>query len=253
MPPGTRRHRPLAALILALTVGCDKPTTPSSSGASAPPPAGAGPNGARAGRDLDRNGERVPFDDAQVFFEFNTTANDMGFQLVLDAEGWKHVTVAGPRNRGVVSLIANGSLAELGITELRFESAEPSPPEVLAQFPPGEYAFRGKTVEGATLASTARLSHHLLAPPRFSPSDDQVVDPGNAVVAWTAPGAARVEVIIEHSALRHAFDVIVPGSTTRLNVPPQVLARGERYKIELLAIAENGNRTIAESTFRTAP
>jgi hypothetical protein len=38
-----------------------------------------------------------------------------------------------------------------------------------------------------------------------------------------------------------------------MRIPAQFLTPGMEYKIEILSIAENGNRTIAESTFRTGP
>jgi hypothetical protein len=46
--------------------------------------------------------------------------------------------------------------------------------------------------------------------------------------------------------------VTLPASARRLKVPPQFLTPGQEYKIEILAISENGNRTIVESTFRTS-
>jgi hypothetical protein len=95
------------------------------------------------------------------------------------------------------------------------------------------------------------LSHDFLPAPTFSPSDGEVVDPRDVVVEWNTPGAEQVELIIEHEELGHVLDVTVSGSTRRLRVPPQFLTPGEEYKIEILAISENGNRTIAESTFRT--
>jgi hypothetical protein len=210
-------------LVLLLAASCDKPATSSE------------------------------FEDAEVFFELNTTANDLGLQIFLDAPGWERVAVSGPQSQNVVQIRAEGTLSQLGITELRFESAEPGPAEVLALFPPGAYAFSGKTVEGATLASTATLSHDFLPAPTMSPSNGQVVDPNNAVVTWSAPGAKHVEVIIENTDLGHLFDVTVSGSTTRLSIPAQFLTRGTEYKIEILAIAENGNRTLVESTFATRP
>ncbi len=197
------------------------------------------------------NGNQIPFADAEVFFEFNTTDDDLGFQLALDAEGWDRVQLSGPGRDRLVQFAAQGNLAELGITELRFESAEPSPAEVLALFPPGEYKLTGRTVEGDRLMSTTTLSHDFAPAPVFSPSDGQVVDPDNTVVTWDAPGAEEVEVIIEGED--GTFDVTVPGEVTSLNVPPQFLDSDTEYKIEILAIAENGNRTIAESTFVTEP
>jgi hypothetical protein len=72
------------------------------------------------------------------------------------------------------------------------------------------------------------------------------------VVTWNAPGAERVEIIIEHPLTGHSFDVIVPGTVSRLDVPQQFLARGTTYKIEILSYSPNGNRTIVESTFMTS-
>lgn len=202
-------------------------------------------------KDNDKNRIKIPFADAEVFFEFNTTDNDLGLQIFLDAEGWRRVKVADPHREELVDISAKGRLSEIGITELRFESAEPSPGEVLALFPPGIYKFMGKTVEGNLLVGRARLSHDFLPAPTFSPSDGEEVDPNNTVVTWDAPGAELVEVIIESEDSDEVFDVIVSGSTTSLNIPPQFLEPGTEYKIEILVIAENGNRTIAESTFVT--
>jgi hypothetical protein len=238
----THLSRPALLLLLPFLSSCDK-TAPTESAAPA--------SREQASVEELSSAAAEPFDIAEVFFEFNTTDNDLGFQLLLDAEGWDRVTVANPRNQQIVRIVPEGPLAEIGITELRFESAEPAPAGVRRRFPAGEYTLRGHTVEGTTLLSRVRLSHELLPRPTISPRDGQLVDKENLVVRWTAPGAERVEIIIEHEDLGHTFDVVVSGSTNRLTVPPQFLRRGQEYKIEILSIAENGNRTIVESTFRT--
>ncbi len=246
MRAGERICAPLAVFVLPLLLGCGDSATPAESEPDAVP-------GLAASHAVGSQGMRIPFDDAEVFFEFNTTDNDLGLQIFLDAEGWKRVSVTGPRKDEIVQITAEGNLAQLGITELRFESAEPSPAEVLALFPPGNYKFSGETVEGDRLAGKARLSHDFLPAPTFSPSNGELVDPNNTVVTWNAPGAEQVEVIIENEESGDVFDVIVSGSITSLNVPPQFLEPEAEYKIEILAIAENSNRTIAESTFVTMP
>jgi hypothetical protein len=237
-----RLHWPLL-LLLPFLPSCDKAPTPTESAVEPEPQQVA---------NIESSAHGTPFDIAEVFFELNTTDNDMGFQLFLDAEGWDRVTLTDPRGNLVTRLFAEGKLAEIGITELRFESAEPSVAAVRSRFPAGEYILRGHTVEGATLVSRMRLSHSLLAAPTFSPRNGQLVDENNTVVRWNAPGAEQVEVIIENTDLGHVFDVTVSG-TTQLRVPSQFLRRGKEYTIELLSIAENGNRTIAQSTFRTKP
>jgi hypothetical protein len=232
----------MALLAVLVLPGCDKSPSPTESALEA---------NQQEVTALETSAHVMPFAEAQVFFELNTTDNDMGFQVFLDAEGWKKVTVTDPRGNQVTRLLAEGRLAEIGITELRFESAEPSPAAVRSRFPAGEYVFRGLTAEGASMLSRARLSHSLLAAPTFSPRNGQLVNKDNVVVRWNAPGAEQVEVIIENTDLGDVLDVTVSGSRTSLTIPPQFLRRGREYTIELLSIAENGNRTIAESTFRT--
>jgi len=231
-------------LLALLVPACDKSTPPTDTESTTEPLQ-------ETVTTAEESAARTPFDEAQVFFEFNTTDNDLGFQLFLDAEGWQKVTLAAPNGEQLVRIVADGKLANLGLTELRFESAEPSPSEVLSQFPEGEYKLRGVTVEGATLFSKVELSHDFLPAPTISPSNGQVVDRTNTVVTWNAPGAEQVEIIIEQEDLGEIFDVILPGTTSQLRVPRQFLRRGTDYKIEILSVGENGNRTIAESTFST--
>ncbi len=209
--------------------------------------------GSANAKDHNENGTIEPFADAEVFFEFNTTDNDLGLQIFLDAEGWRQVKVDDPSKHKILQIMAEGPLSELGITELRFESAEPSPAEVLDLFAPGEYTFTGKKVEGGKLLSSADLSHDFVYPTNLSPSDGEEVDPNNTTVTWQAPGAEKVEIIISDEEQGFDFDVIVPASVTSLDVPPQFLEPDTEYKIEILAIAPNGNKAIVESDFVTMP
>jgi hypothetical protein len=226
---------------LLLLPSCDKPQAPSEAVGVSDQPTSP----------LEASAAAAPFDDAKVFFELNTTDHDMGFQVFLDAPGWKRVSLTGPNGNRLFVLSADTRLEEVGITELRFESAEPSPAEIRSRFPAGDYTFRGETVEGVSLFSKVHLGSGILVPPTFTPRNGQVVDPLNTVVRWETHGAEMVEVIIEHDDLGHVLDVTVSASTNRLTIPRQFLRRGQEYKIEILAIAPNGNRTIAESTFRT--
>src|SRR5262245_36836832 len=70
--------------------------------------------------DAGRRGPEVPFDDLRLILEFNSTDNDLGVQLFLDAEDWKRVTGFDPGNRQIVEVETAGRLAELGLTELFF-------------------------------------------------------------------------------------------------------------------------------------
>src|SRR5262245_42304741 len=243
----------LAALVLLTLLACDKPTTPDRTDADPGGPATDVELQAADAEDANVTGETVEFADAQLFFELNSTDNDLGLQLFLDTDdGWKRVRLLDPSRREMLEFETAGPLSRLGLTELRFESSEPSPQEVLALFPAGEYRFRGRTVEGDQLASNATLSHEFNTPPTVSPSNGDVVDPKNTVVEWNAPGAEQVEVIIEQDEREDVLDITLSGEVRRLRVPAQFLVPGLEYKIEILSIGENGNRVITESTFETA-
>jgi hypothetical protein len=223
---------------MLLLSACDKSPTPTGPAGDAKPEPAA-------------TAASEPFEEAQAFFELNTTDHDMGFQVFLDAEGWRWVNLLDANGNKVFGIHAESGLEEIGITELRFESEEPSPSELRPLFPSGQYTFRGVTTEGLPLRSVVNVSKHMLPAPTFTPRDGQLVDPRFAAVRWEAPGAEQVEIIIEQDELGHVLDVTLSGTTTRLSIPRQFLRQGREYKIEVLAIAENGNRTIAESTFRT--
>ena len=239
----TARYSWQTALFAALLLpACDKSPTPTESSTEST---------GKAISPLETSAAAAPFEIAEAFFELNTTDHDMGFQILVDAEGWRRVNLIDPEGRRLFGIQSENKLAEIGITELRFESEEPSPSEVRARFPAGEYTFRGETVEGVNLMSRVHVSQRMLPAPTMTPRKGQLVDHRNTVVRWEAPGADMVEVIIEQDELGHVFDVTLSSSTTRLTVPPQFLRPGREYKIEILSIAENGNRTIAESTFRT--
>lgn len=232
----------IAVLGLLLLPACDKSPAPTEASTTTGQPEVS---------PLETSAAATPFEIAQAFFELNTTDHDMGFQVFLDAEGWKRVSLTDSRGRRVFGLQTDNKLAEIGITELRFESEEPEPPEIRSRFPEGEYILRGETVEGGSLVSRINVSQRMLPAPSVTPRNGQLVDPRNVVARWEAPGADMVELIIEQDDLGHVFDVTLSSSTDRLTIPPQFLRPGREYKIEILSIGENGNRTIAESTFRT--
>lgn len=200
------------------------------------------------------HGAAIPFGDAQIYFELNSTANDAGIQVFLDAEDWKRVAIKDERGRELLEVETGGGMRELGLTELRFEGAEPDPSEALDAFPAGTYRFRGTTTDGKRLFATATLSHDLPAAPVFSPSEGEVVDPDDAEIEWEpVAGVDRYQVIVESDANGFVLEVSVSSSTTSLQIPSTFLVPNTEYKAELLAIAPNGNRTISEGTFVTGP
>lgn len=236
----------VAATALTMVISCSEPP-------SAPSISENGDVALEAS-DRDARGAELPFAKLKLFFEFNSTDNDLGVQLLLDADDWQHIEGSDPRGKKIVDIDARGRLKDLGLTELFFESAEPSPQEVLDMIPAGTYSFSGKTVDGERIAGTANLSHTLPPAPSFSPSQGEVVDISSAVITWKGiTGLASYQVIVSEETLGMEMTVDLDAATTTLQVPTAFLHRDTEYKVEVLAIGTNGNKTITEGTFRTKP
>jgi hypothetical protein len=211
-------------------------------------------------------GERAPepFDRAEIRIELNATAEDAGVQMLLDGEGWDTVKVFSPDNKKVLRVKADGSVGDIGVTELFFESAEPSLEELpledlLVMFPEGEYRVEGRTVDAERLVGAATLTHAIPAAPRVvSPAEGQTTNLDDTVISWEPvadpPGSqiTGYQVIVEREDPLRVFSVDLPPSATSVTVPAEFLEPGTDYKLEVLAIEEGGNQTITEIEFQTA-
>jgi hypothetical protein len=240
-------HGVIAAVTLGLLLGCNDAPGPSGKpGASTD--AGITPS-------VDEGkGEEIPFPALRLFLEFNSSANDMGVQLFLDAEEWKRVVAFDPGGDKILDFLALGRFQQLGLAELVFESAEPTPQEVLALFPEGHYRFIGRTLEGDRLVGTAFLSHAVPPAPTYSPSHGELVDRNNVLMTINpVPGIASFQLIVENDDLHANLTLDLKPSVGSVQVPAAFLQPGTTYKTEVLAIGTNGNRTITEGTFVTKP
>ena len=211
-----------------------------------------------------QSSDQIPFDDAKIIIEFNATDNDIGIQIFLDGEGWEDVKVVNPDGQRIFEVKGKGSVGEAGVTELFFESAEPSLDDVplekfLALFPAGEYKFLGQTVEGHKLVGAATLTHVIPdGPVLVSPGQGAVEDPNKTLIMWgpvtSPPGIEIVEyqVIVEREDPLRVFSVHLPATATRVTVPPEFLEPGIKYQFEVLTIEASGNQTLTESFFETA-
>ena len=209
-------------------------------------------------------GTTIPFEDATMIIEVNSTDGDAGLQVFLDGEPWRSIEVRSPDGRKIFAVNAKGELRDLGLTELFSESNEPSfddmpLEEFLALFQEGEYLFSGTTVEGDRLTGTATLSHDIPAGPIIvSPEDGAVVSPDAFVVEWepvTEPAGidiAGYQVIVEREDPLRVFQVTLPSAATSVTVPSEFLEAATDYEVEVLAIEANGNQTITENTFVTS-
>lgn len=213
----------------------------------------------------------TPFSEAQIFIEINDTDGDAGIQIFVDGEGWETLQVFDPNDIQILDFTAEGSVAMQGITELHFESAEPSfeeqtLEELFALFPEGHYKFEGTTTEGQTLKGQATLTHNIPAGPEIvSPEEgEEVPFDMPVIIMWSPvtepfPGVDSSGVIVGYqvvveqekpkTGLVQTFNL--PADTTQVTVPPEFIQANAEYKIEVLAIEASGNQTITESDFTT--
>lgn len=216
------------------------------------------------------------FEDAKIIFETNFSDEDTGIQIFLDGGPWKEVEIVGP-NGEILEIEAEGRLRNFGLTEAFFESNEPnwddvSLEDILARFPEGNYRFKGRTTDGNRLRSRAFLSHDLpCAPDEDSlwPSEETVSANG-IVIEWDHVTTkldiededcgddpitvVTYQVIVENLDTENQFSIFVeapPDGHSQVTLPPEFVEDDTTYKWEVLAIAENGNQTIAETWFCT--
>lgn len=208
---------------------------------------------------------KIPFADAEIKIEFNSTDEDVGVQVSLDGEPWRRVTIVSPNGRTILEITGSDNLRKQGLTELFFESSEPSLDEVplsefLARFPEGEYKFFGITTEGDRLEGRDTLTHAIPDGPSIvSPSKNGVVlDPTKTFIRWdpvTAPAGIQIvgyEVTVSGAKISREFSVLLPPTSTSVKVPREILEPGRRYDFEVLSIEVSGNQTITSGFFRTA-
>ena len=200
----------------------------------------------------------APFSFARIYIEYNDSANDLGFHVSMDGPNWKTFNIVNPKGVKVWEVLGRAAYAELGMTELFFEGAEPNLDEfplaqLLARFPEGGYKFNGIAIGGTQLKSVAQLSHAI----PDGPEVEAVVNGDEVVIRWqpvTHPpeGFPNRQInIAGYQVIVESFQVTLPASATEVEVPEEYvesLPRGE-IPFEVLAIDQSGNQSITEGTF----
>ncbi len=115
----------------------------------------------------------IPYDEAEIFFELNDTDGDLGIHALIDGDAWKKLSIEDTRGRKILKINVKGRLKRQGLTEIFFESAEPTfdeldPADFFDRFPEGVYEVEGKTLEGDELESEVELTHVMPEPPATS-------------------------------------------------------------------------------------
>ena len=110
------------------------------------------------------------FSEAEIFFELNNTDGDLGIHALIDGDPWKRLQIEDTAERRMLNVRVSGRLRRQGLTEIFFESAEPtfaelSPARFFRRFPAGTYEVEGLTLEGDELEGEVTLTHVIPAPP----------------------------------------------------------------------------------------
>ncbi len=233
-----------------------------------------------AGHYDDDDDDETPFDVAEIFFELNNTDGDLGIHALVDGDAWKYLEIEDTRDRKMLNIIVRGRLRRQGLTELFFESAEPtfdelSPKKFFRRFPEGEYDIEGITIEGEERESEVWLSHVLPAPPEpsvnTSPAAEDCPEVSAPVfITWDPVtmshdeigesgvplegdhAVVNYEVVVEIDETPWKTSTILPPDATSFEVPQEILDlvdTGEEIKFEVLVREASYNQTAVESCF----
>jgi hypothetical protein len=217
-----------------------------------------------------------PFDVAEVFLELNDTDGDLGLHANVDGGGWTRLELESPRERPLLGLLAVGALKRQGLTQLSFESAEPSfdeldPAVFFRRFPEGRYTLEGLRADGGEFESVVWLSHVLAAPVKATVSGFPAAESCDApvlpqvqapvVIDWDPVAAShpdigkqgrvqigRYQFFLEQGPIMLSLDL--PPSVTAFTIPESLTAGKGVFKFEIIARTTTGNNTAIESCFR---
>lgn len=225
----------------------------------------------------DDDDDEMEWDEAELFFELNNTDGDLGIHANIDGGPWKKLTIEDPDERKILGIKANRALRRQGMTQLEWESAEPTfdeltPTEFFKRFPEGIYEIEGVTLDDEELESEVEISHVLAAPPgnvtvngqNAAESCDADVLPTVSLpvtVDWDpvteshpdigTPGVpveiSRYQFFVERDDVKLSVDLT--SNVTEFPVPDAFLDDGGVWKFEIIARTEDGNNTAIETCF----
>jgi len=227
------------------------------------------------------------FEVAELYFELNDTDGDLGIHGKIDGGPWKNIWIKDPYYNSIMKVAARGRLRQQALTELFFESAEPSfddldPDDFFDRFPEGYYRIYGWSEDGKLLKGKSRIRHVMPAPPDGISLDGETIDledvdcddeetipevSGSTVtISWEEVDSshpeigdsgtitpALYEVVVEvelEDEFVSVFSVVLPPDQTSMTVPEEFIALGTEFKYEILVKeAKGGNQTAMESCF----
>lgn len=224
----------------------------------------------------DTRAQRPRLAEAELFFELNDTDGDLGIHASIDGDPWTDLAIEGPDDRELLRMSGGGKLRNQGLTQLFFESAEPSfdelePDDFFDRFPEGRYEIEGRAQEGGTLGSSVVLSHIMPARPENIrvnrvPAAESCDEPLPTVIApvlidWDPVArshpevgkqgpvtVSRYQLFVEREGVKLSLDL--PPTVTEFEVPRAVTDLGKEFKFEIIVRSTTGNNTAIESCFR---
>ncbi len=138
--------------------------------------------------------DEIDLDESQLYFELNDTDGDLGIHGKADGDAWKRMKIEAPNERTLLNIIVRSRLRRQGLTELFFESAEPTfdelDPEVFfGRFPEGVYEWEGLTLDYLEIEGEVFLSQIIpAAPVVISVGEDGFDENGEVVDNEDNPG-----------------------------------------------------------------
>lgn len=236
--------------------------------------------------DDDSDDEELEFEESLLYFELNNTDGDLGIHGKVDGDEWREIRLEDPTGRALIELVNNGSVAIQGLTELFFESAEPTfdelnPMDFFARFPEGTYEWAGETVDNVEIEGEAYLSHKIPAAPTvfvngtlldqcdLYPAISANVD-GSYTISWdeivarhptlgSQSGVADVEVDFYQLVLEREeqfvagtevtslkLTVDVDADVLEISLPVGLIDSGQKIKNEVLVRSIEGNQSATE-------
>ena len=228
----------------------------------------------------DEEEEELEFDEAHIFLELNNTDGDLGVHGKVDGDEWRVIRIEDPKERRMMVVRATGRLRKQGVTELFFESAEPTFDELdpivfFKRFPEGTYEIEGITIDGEEIESETELTHLIPAQPEATvnglpyvadcdedelPVFDRAED---IVIAWEPVTLSHpvlgntnqpievvnYELVIEIDDTPWNMSAILPPDVTEFELPEEILALADEIKYEILVREASYNQTALESCF----
>jgi len=195
------------------------------------------------------------FERAGLRLEQNIADKDVEvkFDVLSKKGGIATLKVTAPDGRVVIDFKSPSS--KFGMRHLDLETPEPANDgELQADFPEGTYQFAGTSTSGEELYAMATLSHQLPPAPKvISPRPEQEDVPiiGTKVRWEPMKDIAQFVVILEHEKTGREITAILPGTLNAFSVPVGFLMLSADYKVEIGAVAKNGNRTFVEYEIST--